>query len=114
MCCFSRFPLGHPTEEPIGLQRRKARLRQLSCPARQRAFATIACRLRARFRLVSGQKEPGPALTHDRQTARLVGGGVAGISALICSRDRSEEHTSELQSLISISNAVFCFKKNNT
>src|SRR3546814_1739527 len=105
MCCFSRFPLGHPTEEPIGLQRRKARLRQLSCPARQRAFATIACRLRARVRLVSGQKEPGPALTHDRQTARLVGGGVAGISA------RSEEHTSELQSLMRISYAVFCLKK---
>src|SRR3546814_1548242 len=27
---------------------------------------------------------------------------------------RSEEHTSELQSLISISYAVFCLKKNNT
>src|SRR3546814_8862329 len=27
---------------------------------------------------------------------------------------RSEEHTSELQSLISISYAVFCFKKNKT
>src|SRR3546814_11448306 len=50
MCCFSRFPLGHPTEEPIGLQRRTARLRQLSCPALPRAFATISCRLRARDR----------------------------------------------------------------
>src|SRR3546814_5056861 len=27
---------------------------------------------------------------------------------------RSEEHTSELQSLMRISNAVFCLKKNNT
>src|SRR3546814_976607 len=27
---------------------------------------------------------------------------------------RSEEHTSELQSLMSISSAVFCLKKNNT
>src|SRR3546814_3561150 len=29
-------------------------------------------------------------------------------------RDRSEEHTSELQSLMRISYAVFCLKKNNT
>src|SRR3546814_9156188 len=28
-------------------------------------------------------------------------------------RDRSEEHTSELQSLMRISYAVFCLKKNN-
>src|SRR3546814_8289702 len=28
-------------------------------------------------------------------------------------RDRSEEHTSELQSLMRISNAVFCLKKKN-
>src|SRR3546814_991957 len=33
----------------------------------------------------------------------------------ICYRDgRSEEHTSELQSLMRISYAVFCLKKNNT
>src|SRR3546814_5889124 len=29
-------------------------------------------------------------------------------------RNRSEEHTSELQSLMRISYAVFCFKKNKT
>src|SRR3546814_13032659 len=29
-------------------------------------------------------------------------------------RDRSEEHTSELQSLMRISHAVFCLKKNST
>src|SRR3546814_5807217 len=29
-------------------------------------------------------------------------------------RDRSEEHTSELQSLMRTSNAVFCLKKTNT
>src|SRR3546814_5677138 len=29
-------------------------------------------------------------------------------------QDRSEEHTSELQSLMRISYAVFCLKKNNT
>src|SRR3546814_4245253 len=30
-----------------------------------------------------------------------------------CARERSEEHTSELQSLMRISYAVFCLKKNN-
>src|SRR3546814_6666170 len=32
-------------------------------------------------------------------------------SALTCSKHRSEEHTSELQSLMRISYAVFCLKK---
>src|SRR3546814_2558969 len=31
-----------------------------------------------------------------------------------CERPRSEEHTSELQSLMRISYAVFCLKKKNT
>src|SRR3546814_2531997 len=35
--------------------------------------------------------------------------GAAGVDA-----DRSEEHTSELQSLLRISYAVFCLTKNNT
>src|SRR3546814_10779214 len=33
---------------------------------------------------------------------------------LVRPRDRSEEHTSELQSLMRISYAVFCLKKKNT
>src|SRR3546814_4053239 len=37
-------------------------------------------------------------------------GGVAHLDA----QARSEEHTSELQSLMRISYAVFCFKKKNT
>src|SRR3546814_8866466 len=39
-----------------------------------------------------------------------------GVEALVAERDvltRSEEHTSELQSLMRISYAVFCFKKKN-
>src|SRR3546814_7819172 len=36
-----------------------------------------------------------------------------GIGATPHQRTRSEEHTSELQSLLRISYAVFCFKKNN-
>src|SRR3546814_7413477 len=35
----------------------------------------------------------------------------AGLYALDAVRDRSEEHTSELQSLMRISYAVFCLKK---
>src|SRR3546814_4352219 len=35
-------------------------------------------------------------------------------TAVLCDADRSEEHTSELQSLMRISYAVFCLKKKNT
>src|SRR3546814_2336107 len=38
----------------------------------------------------------------------------AGPYAECAVRDRSEEHTSELQSLMRISYAVFCLKKKNT
>src|SRR3546814_3081104 len=36
------------------------------------------------------------------------------VAELMGSHDRSEEHTSELQSLMRISYAVFCLKKKNT
>src|SRR3546814_1384022 len=36
------------------------------------------------------------------------------VTATVTTRVRSEEHTSELQSLMRISYAVFCLKKNNT
>src|SRR3546814_1789654 len=40
------------------------------------------------------------------------GGGTANTSIAACDQyDRSEEHTSELQSLMRISYAVFCLKK---
>src|SRR3546814_4974644 len=51
---------------------------------------------------------------------RSVGGGGGGIGAAVRAgraggggRFRSEEHTSELQSLLRISYAVFCLKKKN-
>src|SRR3546814_4453868 len=49
-----------------------------------------------------------------RFQVKLPGGGVVAVQAVrFCSivDDRSEEHTSELQSLMRISYAVFCLKK---
>src|SRR3546814_4676634 len=61
---------------------------------------------------------------HPRKTARRTIGGSPGAGrahrdGLIClaertADDRSEEHTSELQSLMRISYAVFCLKKKKT
>src|SRR3546814_4660885 len=42
-----------------------------------------------------------------------IGAFVAGDDGGAAGRDRSEEHTSELQSLMRISYAVFCLKKKN-
>src|SRR3546814_6729368 len=43
-----------------------------------------------------------------------VPGGVAEMDEATWDRQRSEEHTSELQSLMRISYAVFCLKKKKT
>src|SRR3546814_3500080 len=54
-------------------------------------------------------------LRADGATAIFMGVGskVAGIFAIADPIKRSEEHTSELQSLMRISYAVFCLKKKN-
>src|SRR3546814_4904517 len=56
------------------------------------------------------------ARDHQRRHPRHVGGEPCGIEVadMRLGRDqhRSEEHTSELQSLMRISYAVFCWKKN--
>src|SRR3546814_3295350 len=44
----------------------------------------------------------------------FAGSGALGIEALSRGAARSEEHTSELQSLMRISYAVFCLTKKNT
>src|SRR3546814_3691800 len=46
--------------------------------------------------------------------APSVDDAVERMKAIAGKRDRSEEHTSELQSLMRISYAVFCLKKKNT
>src|SRR3546814_8983771 len=43
----------------------------------------------------------------------VAGASAGGINAIFLARARSEEHTSELQSLMRISYAVFCLKKKN-
>src|SRR3546814_10066109 len=59
--------------------------------------------------------EPGQQSHHHRveRRAELVREHRLGQPAQGEGRDRSEEHTSELQSLMRISYAVFCLKNNN-
>src|SRR3546814_5838891 len=56
---------------------------------------------------------PGRA-AEARTAARGVRSGRASAGTAHAARPRSEEHTSELQSLMRISYAVFCLKKKNT
>src|SRR3546814_1370769 len=72
--------------------------------------------LRARAKTADGAPDPFKVQTAERtrksfdsivQGVTMVAAAVVGISL------RSEEHTSELQSLMRISYAVFCLKKKN-
>src|SRR3546814_7491686 len=59
-------------------------------------------------------RRPAAADRAGRQLSLLASGGTGGPRARLAARDhRSEEHTSELQSLMRISYAVFCLKKKN-
>src|SRR3546814_8669644 len=52
-----------------------------------------------------------PAVKAKRATAVLAGGCFWGVEGVFSNVKRSEEHTSELQSLMRISYAVFCLEK---
>src|SRR3546814_6284801 len=69
-----------------------------------RAPGLSACRQRSRAAATPGH----PARTGPRRPRSQAQGGAA------LHRPRSEEHTSELQSLMRISYAVFCLKKKKT
>src|SRR3546814_3081553 len=63
------------------------------------------------MRLVDHQYDRALALAHDVAQVALAALGLLGNLHL---GTRSEEHTSELQSLMRISYAVFCLKKKTT
>src|SRR3546814_4712976 len=61
----------------------------------------------------AGAGRPGPALDSHPLPRPHAGGRAAGARGRGLPCSRSEEHTSELQSLMRISYAVFCLKKKN-
>src|SRR3546814_2908375 len=71
------------------------------------------------FRSVGGPRQLLIVQQHQRAIGRQPGSGLEIVGAEPCRvaerhhRVRSEEHTSELQSLMRISSAVFCLKKKN-
>src|SRR3546814_7474766 len=56
----------------------------------------------------------GPQASLSLLVALFIGATSGGLISAILLKIRSEEHTSELQSLMRISYAVFCLKKKNT
>src|SRR3546814_3876787 len=56
----------------------------------------------------------GAILIMGRATFESLPGHLPGRVSIVIGSRRSEEHTSELQSLMRISYAVFCLKKKNT
>src|SRR3546814_4459991 len=63
---------------------------------------------------VSSAPTPVAGLPDFSRLDEQVGPGVVNVMAQIGGNARSEEHTSELQSLMRISYAVFCLKKKKT
>src|SRR3546814_4969496 len=72
-----------------------------------RVTQVIGCEIHCRCKDDQEYTEPEAIL---RRVVRMEGNGVLGSLHI---DTRSEEHTSELQSLMRISYAVFCLKKNN-
>src|SRR3546814_9098491 len=77
----------------------------------------LGCRIALLATIIGGSKvQRGIGIAADLVEAVVVGLGKAGDAHALsanASGQRSEEHTSELQSLMRISYAVFCLKTNN-
>src|SRR3546814_8062720 len=83
-------------------------LRASDGPTRERALERIRQSVDRTARLVRQLLEWS---RHDVDRAPSGGSAMLGPAAQIVREERSEEHTSELQSLMRISYAVFCLKK---
>src|SRR3546814_3771299 len=60
------------------------------------------------------ERQAGPEAEHEHRHRRRRAERAADARPALVRPGRSEEHTSELQSLMRISSAVFCCKKKNT
>src|SRR3546814_7326064 len=100
------------TADPLGRDQRRARQRRRPARAAARTRRVLVDSRRDR----AARRDAARADGQDRQNAiagRLrTGVGPPGRGGMT-KRGRSEEHTSELQSLMRISYAVFCLKKKN-
>src|SRR3546814_9196064 len=99
----------------MAVRRRGGRYREL--PARQlrQHRWRRQCRTSAETALAATRTEPresrGPAIAFKEQVRVPLQASTTTSRAGTTARKRSEEHTSELQSLMRISYAVFCLKK---
>src|SRR3546814_7004822 len=78
--------------------------------ARQRTAVGTIEQLEATALIVAGEHGAAVADHHDAPVAQQIAVGQPGLQHIAITV-RSEEHTSELQSLMRISSAVFCLKK---
>src|SRR3546814_9903376 len=110
---------GQPLTQPLRAQRQLVipyifgviDMRRRAAGIHPAAARTIAALDDSRQRLVGREFPRHPALGQERLVRRRrFGAAAVRIVDLLL---RSEEHTSELQSLMRISSAVFCLKKKN-
>src|SRR3546814_5416237 len=76
------------------------------------ADGSFCCEYRGPANMESERDDMGPSAELRQLMTRLSLANSKALAAVI-EVDRSEEHTSELQSLMRISYAVFCLKKKN-
>src|SRR3546814_1633395 len=106
------FPLGDLLHRPPGLHARQARLDQRVGAARLGIADLAQQPVLARFLAARLQPDQQPFALHPLAIEDEVEMSLFQILLrLALNRRRSEEHTSELQSLMRISYAVFCLKK---
>src|SRR3546814_9309130 len=102
------FPYTTLFRSGFGVERRSGFVEQQQRRAAQQ-------RARDRDALSLPARKPGTAFAHEGiETLRQLAQKFLGIGGACGRPERSEEHTSELQSLMRNSYAVFCLKKKRT